>query len=224
MVIYGWDTKAIKRAPMPEYECPHCQQKQSELVIRAYYAHIFWIPLFPYKKTATLICRNCNHQLEEKAITSGTNVSIKQLKAAVPVPKYLFAGLALIVAGIGFLIYQNGENATRRSAYLQDPKVGDVYLMKTKEDTSKYNHYLMKVREINDDSLYVSFSSYNYNGRVTALDPNDGFFNVIYSIHKNSIVEYHDTGELLEVMREYSPAAGFDREIDFPEPDSVGSE
>jgi hypothetical protein len=142
----------------------------------------------------------------------------------VPVPKYLFSGLVLIVAGIGYLVYLGNENATRRTAYIKEPQVGDVYLMKAKEDTSKYNHYLMKVREINGDSLMVSFSSFNYNGKVDKLDPNDGFFNVMYSIHKHSIDEYHEAGELLEVMRDYDATAGFDREIEFPMVDSVGSD
>jgi hypothetical protein len=224
MVIYGWNTKTIKQAPLPDYECPHCQQKQSQIAITAYYAHLFWIPVFPYKKTAAIVCGNCKHVTEEGAITSGTTVSIKQLKAAVPVPKYLFSGLVLIVIGIGYLIYQNNENAARRSAYVSDPKVGDVYLLKTKKDTVKYNHYLMKVREINGDSLLVSFSSYSYNGRVEKLDPNDGFYNVVYSIHKNGIEDYHTTGELLEVMRDYDATAGFDRDIEFPMADSVGDD
>lgn len=221
MVIYGWNTKTIKQAPMPEYECPHCQQKQSQMVVTAYYVHIFWIPLFPYKKAVAIVCGNCGRVTEESAITEGTTVSIKQLKAAVPLPKYLFVGLALLAAGIGYLIYLSNESAARKSDYMQNPQVGDVYLLKTKEDTAQYNHYLMKVRDINGDSLMVSYSSFNYNGRVDKLDPNDGFFDVMYSIHKNRIVEYHNTDELLEIMRDYPSTAGFDREIEFPMQDSV---
>lgn len=208
---------------MPDYECPHCQQKQSQLVIAAHYVHIFWIPVFPFKKTASIVCASCHYQQEEKAITAGTNVSVKQLKAAVPIPKILFVGLVLIVSGIGYLIYQNSENAKRTSSYIQSPRAGDVYMMKSKADTATYNHYLMKVREVSGDSLIVSFSSYYYNGRVTELDPKDGFYNVTYSIHKKSIGNFQETGELLEVMRDYSSSSGFDREVDLPMADSVQS-
>ncbi len=221
MIIYGWNTKTIKQAPLQERVCPQCQQKESVLVIMAHYAHLFWIPVFPYKKSATIVCVACNHQTEADGITLGANVTVKQLKATVPLPKYLFTGLVLLVVGIGFFIYSLDQDTKLEASYIENPEVGDVYVIKNENDTSQYNYYLVKVRDVHGDSIWISYSSYLYNGIVSQLDPNDGFYNIMYPVHRKGIKDYHDSGELIKVMRDYSATAGFDREIEFQEPDSV---
>ena len=221
MIVYGWNAKIIKQALLDNYECPSCQQKQSILVIAAKYVHIFWIPVFPFKKTALIICNHCKSETDEKAITLGTNETIKLLKAAVPIPKYLFSGLLLIIIGIGSLAYSEINESQQEQAYLSDPQVGDVYLIKDSEEPSVYNHYLMKIRDIAGDTLWVSYSSYGYNGIVSQLDPEDGFYNLMYSIHKNDINEFSESGALKKVIRDYLPSTGFDREIEYQLPDSL---
>lgn len=220
MIIYGWNTKKLKQAPLENYQCTQCGQKQSVLHIVANYVHIFWIPVFPYKKSAVLSCGNCGLQTEEKAIVLGSNATIHQLKSAVPMPKYLFVGLLLILSGIGYLTYGSMQKEKLEAYYIENPEIGDVYLIKSKEDTSEYNHYLFKIRDITGDSLWISYSSYNYNGVVSELDPNDGFYDIMYSIHKNEVKEYSNSGEVVKVLREYSPATGFDRDVEFIQPDS----
>lgn len=224
MIIYGWSAKNIKQAPLENHECPHCQQKQSVLVIFARYAHIFWIPLFPFKKSAVIVCQHCKNETDEKSIVLGAGVSVQQLKASVPMPKYLFAGLVILLVGIASLTYSGIQDSKAEQSYLQYPQVGDVYLIKSDDEPSEYNHYLLKVRDVAGDSLSVSMSSYFYNGIVTELDPKDGFYDVMYTIHKSSIQAFKESGDLKKVMRDYSASAGFDREIEYIEYDTLGTE
>lgn len=221
MIVYGWNAKIVKQAPLDDYECPNCHQKQSVMVILVRYVHLFWIPFVPFKKTAVIVCNHCQHETEEKAITLGTKEAIQQLKGAVPIPKYLFSGLVLITLAIAYFIYQDKKDGEREQAYLNDPHVGDVYIVKSKEEKSAYNHYLMKVRKVEGDSLWVSYSSFNYNGLVSKLDPKDGFLNVMYAIHKNGIKDLNTSGELKKVYRDYSSYNGFDQEVEFHQPDSL---
>jgi hypothetical protein len=221
MIVYGWNTKNIKQAPLDNYECPNCQQKESVLVIFARYIHIFWIPVFPIKKAAIIVCNQCKHETDEKAINLGTQSTIKQLKATVPVPKYLFSGLVLILAAIGYFIYDGMQTDKLEQAYLDAPQQGDVYLIKNNDEPSEYNHYLLKVRETNGDSVWVSSSAFSYNGIVSELDPKDGFYDVMYAMHKNDIQEIKKAGDLKKVMRDYLPTAGFDREIEFQKSDTL---
>lgn len=223
MIVYGWNAKNIKQAPLENYECPQCQQKQSVLVIFAKYVHIFWIPVFPYKKSAIIVCNNCKKETEEKAIALGAGVSVAQLKSTVPIPKYLFSGLALLIAAISYIVYLGMEEDKQEQAYIASPQVGDVYLFKNAEETSQYNHYLFKIREIHGDSLWISYSSFGYTGMVTQLDPKDGFLNVMYSVHKDRLKKFDEIGELKKVFRGYSASAGFDREVEY-KPDSLGGD
>lgn len=62
MVIYGSNGKHFATLPLPYTACPACRrtgQLQAALVGR--YAHVYWIPLFPYQKLAVVQCSACGH-------------------------------------------------------------------------------------------------------------------------------------------------------------------
>jgi hypothetical protein len=215
MIIYGRNTKNIKQAPLENHECPNCKERNSHVAVFAHYGHIFWIPLFPYKKTIQIYCSHCQLATEESAMQAEMKEKMKQLKSSVGIPKYLFSGLVIIALAISYFAYSGHQQGNLEAEYIANPQVGDVYIIKTLTEKSEYNHYLMKVNSIANDSLIVSFSSYSYNGLVDKLDPADGFYNVTYVIHKDEIKNFDLSGELKKVMREYSSSAGFDRIIEF---------
>lgn len=223
MIIYGWSSKSLKQAPLENYECDYCGEKRSVLVIFARYVHIFWIPLFPFKKSAIIVCTTCKKEIEDKSIDLGSGITVGQLKSKVPMPIYLFTGLAFILVAIGFFTYTINTESKQKDNFIASPRIGDVYLIKSEQDTSKYNHFLIKVREIHGDSLWISQNSYRYNGYITKLDPNDGFFNMMYSVHKSIVKELDKKGELQKIFRDYTESTGFNREIDF-QTDSLGVE
>jgi hypothetical protein len=221
MIIYGWDTKNIKQADLAEYECPGCHEKKSVLAIFSHYAHIFWIPFFPYKKSASIVCMHCNLNTTEKELPPDKKGIVKQLKSTVSIPKYHFTGLAILVVAIAYFSFMGWQNEQQRQAYLEGPMKGDVYLLKDAEEMSEYNHYLIKVIEVNNDSLWVATSSFSYNGLIDELDPSDGFFDVAYPIHKNDLRGVGKFGEVRKVFRDYDKSTGFDRVIEYVEPDST---
>lgn len=224
MIIYGWNSKNIKQSPLEGYECPSCGEKQSVLAIFAHYVHVFWIPFFPYKKSAQVVCTHCQLSTDEKGLEESQKTIVKQLKSAVRIPKYLFVGLGLLVLAIGFISYSSNESSRKEAAYLANPQVGDVYVLKDLNTTEEYNHYLLKVNEVVDDSLWVSFSSYSYNGIVSELDPADGFYDIVYAIHKSELYKYEESGELKKALRDYPATAGFDRVIEYQLPDSLAND
>ncbi|MFN8334377.1 MAG: zinc-ribbon domain-containing protein [Cyclobacteriaceae bacterium] len=219
MIIYGWNSRNIKQAPLENYPCPQCQQTDSShIVVVAKYVHIFWIPVFPYSKSAVAICTQCKHEThDEKAIFPGNASNIKRLKATVRLPLYLFSGLAIILLAIGYFTYAGAREDKLAESYVQEPQAGDVYLIRSYEEKSAYNHYLLKVRDVVGDSLWVSYSSYFYNGIISKLDPKDGFYDIMYPIHKDEIEGYRKSGELKKVMRGYDSSTGFNRDVEFPD-------
>ena len=231
MIIYGWSSKNIKQADLEAYQCPECGEAKSTLAIFAHYAHIFWIPLFPFKKSASIVCSHCQLNTGEKSMSDDMKGTIKQLKSTVNMPKSLFSGLILVVAAVAFFSFKGIQNSNLEQSYIEAPQVGDVYILKDTEEKSEYNHFLMKVNLVEEDSLWVSFSSYSYNGVVSELDPQDGFYDYEYSMPSGALVEFQESGELRKIIRDYSSSAGFDGVIEyteftgeFTEPDTLETE
>ena len=221
MIIYGWNSRNIKQAELDAYQCPGCGEKKSVIAILAHYFHIFWIPLFPFKKSAQIVCGHCQLNTEEKTMTDQMKGTIKQLKSTVNMPKSLFSGLILLFAAVAFFSFRGIQNSQLEESYIKDPQVGDVYLLKDPEESSRYNLYFMKIDHIEGDSLWVLYNSYNYNGMVTELDPRDGFYDLIYTMHKSALDHYQQSGDLKKIIRDYSASAGFDRVIEYNEYDTL---
>ena len=220
MIIYGWNSKNIKQGDLETYQCPNCGEKQSVMAIFAHYVHIFWIPLFPFKKSARIVCNHCQLNTEEKTMPEEMRGTIDKLKSTVGIPKSLFSGLLILIVAIGFFSLGSAKKRKLEQSYIENPQIGDVYVLQDPNETSEYNHYLMKINEIEEDSFLVSFSAYSYNGVVSKLDPADGFYNIEYAMHKNNLNQIQESGEVKKVIRDYSSAAGFDRVIEYQEFDS----
>ena len=216
IIFYGWKSKTIKQAPLDNVACSNCGHEHTDLTIFSKYVHIFWIPFFPYGKSAVVSCPNCGHVAEEKSMAPEFRETVKRLKHAVPTPKYLFAGLGLAVVFCAFLFFQIRQDNALENEYLQYPVVGDVYKLKDPEEPSEYKYFLWKVAMIANDSIYVMPNSYNYNQLPTKLDPNDGFYdNVAFAFHKDELMELRTQGELKKVVRNYSDISGFNKVLTF---------
>lgn len=223
MIVYGWKSKNIKQAPLEGYECPSCRERNSHIVIFAYYVHIFWVPLFAYKKTAQISCLHCQYTTTDKEMLSDMEGKIKKLKSAIGIPKYMFTGLILIGLSVAYFSYMGSQNTKLEAEYMADPQTGDVYVLKDLMETTEYSYYLMKVDDVVGDSLTILFNTYIYNVAVDELDPADGFSSLAYSMHKNSVIAYDVSGELIRVIRDYSAASGFDRIIEHQELDTLSA-
>ena len=221
MIIYGWNSRNLKQAELETYNCPKCGENQSVIAIFAHYVHIFWIPIFPYKKSANIACGHCQLATEEKSMPEEMKGTIRQLKSTVNIPKSLFSGLLLLIVAVAFFSFKSLKNDQQEQSYIENPQIGDVYVLKDLEESSEYKHYLMKINEINSDSLWVSFNSYSYTGIITELDPRDGFYNYEYSIHKSALQEFQQSGELKKIIRNYAATAGFDRMVEYDPIDSL---
>lgn len=215
MIIYGTNSKLLKQAPLENQVCDSCNQQQSELLIYSSYAHIFWIPLFPYKKRAILHCLHCQKATEEKQMSSDKKDIITALKSSVPTPKYLFSGLVVIALLVGYLTYAGGVKQKETADFFENPNIGDVYTLKDETEPTEYKYYLWKVVDVTEDSLFVSYSSFSYNGKVKNLDPEDGFFDVYYGLDRELVREMKTKKEIVDIVRDYSESTGFNRTIHY---------
>lgn len=60
-LIYGKRKFFIRLFEPLFYKCPYCDNVNStEVFIYSRYFHLFWIPVFPFKKEAVAKCNECN--------------------------------------------------------------------------------------------------------------------------------------------------------------------
>ncbi len=223
MIIYGWNSKIIKNAPIETVVCINCQEKSSLMEIHSHYFHLFWIPVFPFSKKATITCNHCKHVTEEKHMVADYKSKLKALKSTVPFPKFHFLGLGLILLLGLFFTFQNYRHTQLENEYLHNPEAGDVYVLKNNEEKSDFKYYLIKVEGLEADSVLFSTNSYTYNNIPVKLDPKDGFYNISYRATKSTFLELYSNGELKKVIRE-KDMADFSRTLEYTEEETAEPE
>lgn len=215
MIIYGWNNRVIKEAPIDNIPCEHCGNEKFMVKILGHYVHIFWIPLFPYKKQGLLECNQCKSVVSDHQLIDLLKDAMKRMKQSVKFPKYMFSGSALLIALLAFLFINSNIQEDREYGYLVNPEVGDVYHFKDKDESTEYKYYLWKAEELFEDSMYISTNGYAYNQIPASLLVEDGFYDTYYVVHKNALLELYESGDLVKIQREYSDNSGFNRGIHY---------
>jgi hypothetical protein len=73
IIFYGWRTVAMGADDIL-VSCPSCEgTTTADIMVYSKYFHIFWIPMFPFEKTALTVCAGCG--LKKYGIPSIQNPS-----------------------------------------------------------------------------------------------------------------------------------------------------
>lgn len=201
MIIYG--TNGSKGQIIQTAEtCPSCGQSQT-IVIAPYhrYFHLFWIPIFPIGKEYAIGCEACGHIIDKKDFHFSSEIN-SHIKA----PKWHFIGLFLIIALFAYFIIdhtiEEKSNKSTAIEYISTPAVGDVYEFYLKE-SKEYS--LMKVVEIEDDTICVVFNEYattKKSGLENLKDKySNNYENDIYMYSKGNLLELLEDKVLLKINR-----------------------
>ncbi|MBI3235613.1 MAG: zinc-ribbon domain-containing protein [Bacteroidetes bacterium] len=201
MIIYGVKNKVLETETIAE-KCSNCQtQNSTSMSIVQKYFHIFWIPFFPLGKTLVTQCSNCKNVLTKKELSASLLETYQTRKSQVKAPVWMFTGLALFIALIGFAMYESGENTAKNARLLASPKTGDIY--EIKKDVGQYTLY--KVEYVKGDSVYLVSSILEVN-KITALsklknNAENIFDFTPFARHKTDLKLMLDNHEILGVYR-----------------------
>lgn len=211
MIIYGWRTKDIKKsAPFGE-SCKECSSHKTSIVGHAKYFHLFWIPMFPYKKTLEVLCDNCNY-LGTPAGLDGRSLEIyKSTKSKVRSPFYMYSGTILIIAAFIYFYMHSADRENQYAEYMQNPQKDDILLIHIPNDTSDYSYSFLKITRIAGDTVWGSRNAYTYNEYLFKLDSMDGFYERIEGAYlKAQLIRMFEDEEIIKVQRGLgSPRQGF---------------
>ncbi len=162
MIIYGHRATKTGHHSLFGVKCQHCQTNDSlEMYTFSRYAHIFWIPLFPYKKEAVTQCNHCRQILTKKEFSQELQDKYEEIKTNTKTPYWQFAGTALIGLLIISGIYSGIQDDKRDHAFLTNPKAGDIYEIKT--DKGQYTLY--KVADVKEDTVFVMLNQFETNNK-----------------------------------------------------------
>lgn len=224
MIVYGWNNRLIKEAPIEKVPCGHCGNEDVKVKITGHFAHVFWIPLFPYKKKGYFECDHCKHAVEDNSLEDQMKEMMTQLKKSVKFPKYMFSGSAILIAFVAWMFVSSKMEDSKELEYLSNPEVGDIYHYKNADEPTEYKYSLWKTVETFEDSVYIIQNAFGYNIIPSKLEDEDAFVDYYFVVDKNSLTEMYESGEIIKVQREYSESSGFNRIMEYVPEDSIFSE
>jgi len=215
MIIYGWRYARIKNYT-DNRQCPSCKSFDVSIQVVQQYFHLFWIPFFPIsKKGAGDRCNSCGAQSVDGAM-------LKEYASNAKTPIWFFSGLILIGLIIAFTVNQNYANQREKKQFVQNPKIGDVYMVKDESGTfaGSSGYYFLRISHLDGDSVFVHPNNYVYNKYVSDLDTKDFFLKDIeFAFTKKKLSEMLDKDEIYRIDRDYNSSTGYDR-MGFSEPDT----
>jgi len=217
MLIYGWNSKHLKDAPFPGQKCQNCDAEDCHILISASYAHIFWIPIFPYRKSLKIVCTNCEHAASPKSVSNEVRAFAKELKKKVRIPIWMFSGSGLVAGLIFYGIITSFISVQKELGLLENPEVNDLYYFYDEDETTEYKYYLRKVMQVRGDSVDIAPNSFQYNWEATALDSEDGFYDIYYTLHKQDLIDLYNDDVIRTVKRGLPEGNGFERELIYPD-------
>lgn len=200
MIIPGWRSKLLKKEQLHYHRCPKCNEKGGLSVkINSVYFHVFYIPLFPFRKKEIVECDFCLSKLKSKEMSEGLKIEMHNVKAKVSFPLKQFVGLFVLLVCTFFIgrIWVNMDKKDK--AYIVNPKEGDVYL--TKLGRGVFTTY--KVKAVTADSVFVWPNKQTVDKimKLSKIDHLDSYSIKTIAFSRKALTEKLASGEVLSVTR-----------------------
>ena len=96
-MIYGTRATTLGNFQVEDVPCPYCEHTEPQrFSIFGRYAHLMWIPLFPFSKVAVAECTRCKRTYEKSEFPRKLAGASENLKAKTSHPRWTWAGLMII--------------------------------------------------------------------------------------------------------------------------------
>jgi hypothetical protein len=104
IIFYGWRSVATGTEEIL-VNCPSCEgATTTDILVYSKYFHIFWIPIFPFEKTAMTICSDCGLKKQGISLDSKSILNSKEIKSNFRHPYWTYIGITIfslmILSGI----------------------------------------------------------------------------------------------------------------------------
>lgn len=202
MVFYGTKATNLKDGQLINVDCPSCETNATfKYSVFGKYAHVYWIPFFPISKITVAECNSCKKTYEFKELSEGIKTKFQREKEKSPVkfPIWMFSGLFVIAALVGFGVYTSNETEKNEAEFVKNPKVGDVYCIKV----SDAHFTTARVDKIDKDSVYLTDNDYETDKTtgVDDIDVSKNYTTVKEVLTKKEIQEAYKKEKIFAINR-----------------------
>lgn len=199
MIIFGTGQRLLKHNPT-DLVCMNCLRDESMYVyFYVHYFHVFWIPVFPYRKSMVTECPHCKQVLRQEEIPRETKASLSEKKPRTPFRYYTGLLLIFVLIIAIALAIRNDEQENR--SMLRSPQVGDVYDIKEADDM----YSIMRLADIKGDSVGVQLNNYTVDKRSHVYQlrsqRSDDFQEEVDYYHKDFLRTMYKDRYILNVHR-----------------------
>lgn len=158
MIFYGTRASTLKNGQIINVDCPNCNTNSTMTYsVFGKYAHVYWIPLFPFEKITAAECNSCKKTYLYKELPQSiqTKLDREKEKHGIKLPIWMFSGVFLILSGIGYGFYSSQKADSDTAEYIKNPTKGDLYYIKLNDGF----YTVAKVTSTDKDSVYLRFSN-----------------------------------------------------------------
>lgn len=204
-LIYGRRQARIKKYADHQQPCKSCKVFDQEVKVYRDYYHFFFIPVIPVgDKVVSIRCKNCGEPMR-------LDIVKKHYEEISQTPFYLFTGTILLIVLFCVLFYSNFATQKEKKAFIENPRVGDVYTVKIREHKKKVFYFLRIVRIV-PDSVITYHSNLEYEHFVASMDERDFFVkNEELVFLKSDLKKMLSDNEINSVLRDYDENESFNR-------------
>jgi len=166
----------------------------------ARYAHIYYIPVFPFGKPTVTECLQCGAAWEGKALPASVQPAMKALKQRTRLPLWTWTGTGLLALALAWGAVASTRDERANAAYLAAPRAGDIYTIRA-DDQGNYS--LLKVLSARGNGVELVANEYVIDNPepLDALNAPAKYSKESYSLTLFDLQIMKNKGELTDVDR-----------------------
>ena len=159
MILYGYKGSHLNTSPLPGAVCPACSTFNTvRTSVYSQYAHVYYIPFFPFSKKALTECQSCQRGWEEKSLPPQLQAAVKTAKQGTRFPLWHWTGVGVLVLGMAWATVAGQRDERDRKAWLAAPRAGDLLTVHSPGDSTRYS--LLKVVSAHGNTVEVVQNEY----------------------------------------------------------------
>lgn len=201
MIFYGTNGKHFATLELPQASCPACQRPgQLAVALVGRYAHVYWVPFFPYQKLAVVQCQACGSDWAATAVPPTLAPAVRELKKSVSHPLWMWSGLALLVVALLGGYFYGIHDSHNDEALLATPQAGDIYTVRS-DSANMYS--LLKVRRVGGNGVELVANQFQTpdSNPIATLNQDSSYNSEPFIITRLDLQIMRRKGELTDVDR-----------------------